>query len=168
MSINTTHVWALWNHCVCLVIIIRECFRNLNWSLQLEHTELGLKRKLKKEEAWQKMSPGSFYSSTKLSSRKKKKKINENSSGKRQSTHFLGDLFILGISCLTTWYVKEREIPAFLCLAVPFFHFVMLPSTRFLVIYSMIPTRDTKNRKQNSVDFESILRSELRNISPIP
>lgn len=114
MSINATHVWALWNHCVCLVIIIRECFRNLNWSLQLEHTELGLKRKLKKGEAWQKMSPGSFYSSTKLSSRKKK--INENSSGKRQSTHFLG-ASVYSRDLLSYYLVRKRERDS--CLSLP-------------------------------------------------
>lgn len=44
--INVTHVWAFQNCCVCLVIIMRECFRNLNQTLQLEYTKLGLKEKL--------------------------------------------------------------------------------------------------------------------------
>ena len=115
MSINTTHVWALWNHCVCLVIIIRECFRNLNWSLQLEHTELGLKRKLKKEEAWQKMSPGSFYSSTKLSSRKKKK--NQWKLQWKKAINTFSRRSVYSRDLLSYYLVRKRERDS--CLSLP-------------------------------------------------
>lgn len=149
-----THVWALWNHCICLVIITRECFRNLNWSLQLENIKLSLKGKLKQERMTKKKILQSSFIAN-LSYKLKKKKMLIQLKWKKMMKYHLGDSAHLWDSCLSVWNLVRSQNVAF-CLFLIFFpnlhllHFIILVSTSLLVICNMISSSMAEERKQNS------------------
>lgn len=131
-----THVWAFRNCCVCLVIITRECFRNLNQTLQLEYTKLGLKEKLK----GRRMSITHTKVSKPLSETKAtglKKRLHYGINGKSQPASSR-QLSISGRSCLSICYMQgaQKELAC---------HFSHLPFAFFPSISSLLNVLNKEN-----------------------